>query len=257
MSLIKKIKAVFNEAEENKEETSMEFVDVKTKDGRIMRVPDLAVEAPVVEITEDGEVAVEDGDYELEDGTVLKVVGGLIAEIMPAAEEDEDGEVVTEEMNKTEKFYDVFLKNGGKAHVINTEEGKMNEGDKMVIEGEEAAPGEYELNSGETLTVGEEGVIDSIKTADETVEDDAKNAAEEAVEEADEEVQGIVNNLKDLVKQIKDLKSQFEKIENENKELKEQFSKFADAPSDEPTNTKVDFKAASKEEKLKFFRKRG
>jgi hypothetical protein len=265
MSLLKKIQAIFAE---EATETEMNFIDVKTVDNRIMRVADLAVGQPVMEITEEGEMEVEDGDYELEDGTVLKVEGGLIAEIVPAAEEDnaEDGEepeVVTEEMESTEKFYDVFLKDGGPAHVINTKENEMNVGDKMLIEGIEAAAGEYELSSGETLTVSENGVIDSIVTADETVETPEAEVTEEVVDAAEQEVQGVINNLKNLVNQIKELKSQFEEVktnienlEKENTELKGEVAKFAGAPSAEPTKTKVDFTKAEKEDRLKFFGKK-
>ena len=80
------------------------FVDVKTEDGRIMRVADIAVDQPVKEITEDGEVDVEDATYVLEDGTSIVVVAGVITEIVEAEAEAE--EEVVEEMAKDEVVED-------------------------------------------------------------------------------------------------------------------------------------------------------
>ena len=116
MSLISKIKELFQE------ETPAEniaFVDVKTADGMILRVSDIAVDATVMEITEDGEVAVEDASYTLEDGTQLVVVGGMITEVIEAApaEEAPAEAPVAEEMEEvTEKFMDVTLKDGPSAY---------------------------------------------------------------------------------------------------------------------------------------------
>jgi len=100
--VIDKIKKVLlGEQEEVVEEV---FVDVKTEDGRIMRVADIAVDQPVKEITEDGEVDVEDATYVLEDGTSIVVVAGVITEIVEAEAEAE--EEVEEEMAKEEVVED-------------------------------------------------------------------------------------------------------------------------------------------------------
>jgi len=188
-------------------------------------------------------------------------------DLTEAESEEEPAEEtpVEEDMESVEeKFYDVFLKNGGAAHVINTVEGKMSEGDKMTIDGLEAAAGEYELSSGEVLTVGESGVIEAIANVDsEDVTEDVTEEVAEEVTDEEKEIQGVVNNLKNLVKQIKELKSQFEDVkenitnlEKENKELKDEVSKFAGAPSAESTKTRVDFSKADKAAKLEFFSKR-
>ena len=63
MDILNKIKKIFIEAEEAQEK----FVDVKTEDGRIMRVDDLAEGQPVMEVTEEGVVEVEDGSYVIVD----------------------------------------------------------------------------------------------------------------------------------------------------------------------------------------------
>ncbi len=94
-NLLTKLKAVFSA----EQEIETKFIDIKTMDSRILRVSDMAVEASIVEITEEGEVALLDGEYKLEDGIVLSVKDGMISEIIPATEEEEkeeQEEIVTE-----------------------------------------------------------------------------------------------------------------------------------------------------------------
>lgn len=316
MSLISKIKELF--AEIDAETTPMAFVDVKTDDGRILRISDLAVDGTVVEITEEGEAELQDGNYildngvnilveagkiveikepeatdvdveedmasvnlmdgtpiyydgelavgtaifideamtspapdgehELEDGSRIVLVEGAISEMSPK----EDAAAVAEEMS-AELFMDITLKNGPIAHVVTAKEGSVNAGDRMMIDQVEAGPGEYETAGGEMLVVGEAGVISEVRAA----------VAETSEAPSEEDVQGVVNNLKNLVKQIKELKSQFEEVKSlvenldkENKELKEEVSKFSGAPSAQPTKTKVDFSKVDKKARLEFFGKK-
>jgi hypothetical protein len=98
-NIIKKIIEIFSTEEINQEEVEMNFVDVKTADGRILRVSDLALEADVQEMDVDGNlIAVADGDYELESGEVISVLDGKIAEIAtPEEEEAEEAEDVAED----------------------------------------------------------------------------------------------------------------------------------------------------------------
>ncbi len=166
--IMKQIKALFT-IEEEVQETPINFVDVKTDDGRILRVSDIALEGKVMEITEAGEVEVEDGTYTLDSGIGLVVEGGMIKEIVEAPEEEIAEEVPAQ------------------------------------------APVQAQME--------EEVAIDEEK-----------------------EVAGVVNHLKDLISQVKDLKSKFEALAEENKTLKEQVDKFAKTPSAEPTKTKIDFK---------------
>jgi hypothetical protein len=304
MGLIQEIKALFEKNEA--EITDVKFVDVKSADGKILRVQDMAVGSTIVEINEDGEVAVEDGTYTLEDGVTLVVEGGLIAEIGEAEVVEEmanvmrtdgvaiyyegtelvlgetklfldeamtepapDGEhlleggikvtvldgvltemveVEEEEVEVEETFMDITLKDGPIAHIVTAMEGEIKAGDKMMLDGTEAGPGEYFTNDQKVIVVGEFGVIESVSEV----------APEQTAEE--KEVQGVVNNLKELINQVKELKSQFEseigEIKKENGELKERVAKFAGEPSAEPTKTTVTLKGQSKEEKLKFFGKR-
>jgi LIM domain kinase 1 len=75
------------------------FIDVKTTDGRILRVAEMAVDKGVKEITADGEIDLKDGEYQLEDETIIKVEGGLIIEISTKEEEVEEP-VVEEQMEE-------------------------------------------------------------------------------------------------------------------------------------------------------------
>lgn len=89
-NIIKQIIEIFS-TEEKEGQVEMNFVDVKTADGKILRVSDLAIDADVQEIDADGNlIPVEDGDYELESGEVISVLNGKIAEIATAEEEAQD-----------------------------------------------------------------------------------------------------------------------------------------------------------------------
>lgn len=104
-NVIGKIKALFTEEVETSPEDTLIFVEVKTADGRILRADDIAVDMPVMEITEEGEMPLEDGEYELFDGNKLVVEGGLIKEVIEAETEGEEEapEEVTEELEVTEE----------------------------------------------------------------------------------------------------------------------------------------------------------
>jgi len=96
-TVLEKIAELFTTPEADTTDV-LEFIDVKTIDNRIMRVAELVVGAEVKEITEDGEVDVEDREYELEDGMVLKVEDGKIVEFYtPEEEEAEEVEAESEE----------------------------------------------------------------------------------------------------------------------------------------------------------------
>jgi hypothetical protein len=177
--IIEQIIEIFSTEEINQEEVEMNFVDVKTADGRILRVSDLALEADVQEMDVDGNlIAVADGDYELESGEVISVLDGKIAEISSPEEEE----------------------------------------------------------------------------AEDAAEDAVPVAAQMSAENLDEEVENLefeslISNLKELVAEVKALKEGFESIKNENEELKASVEKFAKTPSAEETKKVIDFsKIESKRE---------
>jgi uncharacterized Zn ribbon protein len=221
-SIIKALKELFS----GETEVKLNFLDVKTGDGRILRVTDVALEGIVKEVTEEGEIDVEDGTYVLEDGISLVVVGGIITEVLEPAQEDMESDKEGE--TKT-KFQEVLkLKDGTEITIDNVVEGEMNLGDALILNGEPAPVGEYVLEDGRILVVDEKGLLIELKPA-----------VEEEYDESDEkDIIGVVANLKDLISQVKDLKSKFESVDKENKELKEMFSKI---PSETKTSNKIDF----------------
>jgi hypothetical protein len=81
-------------------EEAVELEDIKKVDGTILRIePALEVGATVQVIGEDAElIEVLEGDHELEDGTVIKVEGGIIIEVI--AVEGAEPEAVEEEMSE-------------------------------------------------------------------------------------------------------------------------------------------------------------
>lgn len=258
-SIISKIREMFT----TEEEVNEAFVDVKTDDGRILRVSDMTIGSSIVEITEEGEVALEDGDYVTAEGYTISVEGGVITDIKePEAEVTEEapveaaeGEEKPEEVVEGEdKFIDAVLKDGTKIHIVTQVEGELTPGDIVHVVDEEgnqteAPAGEHELEDGRILVVGEAGTLVEVKEASEEA------PAEEEMED-EQEIKGVLNGLKELINQVKDLKSQFDEVKKENEELKERFNKFASEPSEEPTKQKVDFSKVNKEERLKFFSKK-
>lgn len=78
-----------------------EFVDVKTKDGVVIRISGKTPEVggKCVIIDEKGETPAPDAEYTLEDGTVIKTAGGMIAEVS-GGEKTEEPAQMEEDMNK-------------------------------------------------------------------------------------------------------------------------------------------------------------
>jgi len=170
-TILTKIKEIFTE--ESMDEVL--FVDVKTEDGRILRVSDMEVGATVTEITEDGETEVESGTFELEGGTTMIVEDGKISEINKVDEEaSEEEKKEDEEMEEEieEKEFDEYLKleDGTEIHVVTKVEGEISEGDMvhLVVEKEEggmvdAPEGEHTLEDGRIIVVDGESKIVEVK----------------------------------------------------------------------------------------------
>jgi hypothetical protein len=239
-SIIEKIRAIF---EEEKEE--MTYMDVKTADGKILRVTEMVIGGLVKELTEDGEVDIEgEVEFTTEEGFTVMVKDGVIEDIkepvVEELEEDKKEEEVEEEV-KVEMAN--VMRNDGVAIYYQGPELVVGETTLWLDEAmtEPAPEGEHILEGGIKVTI-----VDGVLA--EMVEIEVE---EEATENAFEsEMFNILNSIK----------AELDSIKAENKKLSERFNKFASEPSDEPTNTKVDFaqlnKAQMRDEKLKFFGKR-
>lgn len=239
-SIIEKIRAIF---EEEKEE--MVYMDIKTADGKILRVTEMVIGGLVKELTEDGEVDIEgEVEFTTEEGFTVMVKDGVIEDIkepvVEELEEDKKEEEVEEEV-KVEMAN--VMRNDGVAIYYQGPELVVGETTLWLDEAmtEPAPEGEHILEGGIKVTI-----VDGVLA--EMVEIEVE---EEATENAFEsEMFNILNSIK----------AELDSIKAENKKLSERFNKFASEPSDEPTNTKVDFaqlnKAQMRDEKLKFFGKR-
>jgi hypothetical protein len=239
-SIIEKIRAIFEEEQEE-----MVYMDIKTADGKILRVTEMVIGGLVKELTEDGEVDIEgEVEFTTEEGFTVMVKDGVIEDIkepvVEELEEDKKEEEVEEEV-KVEMAN--VMRNDGVAIYYQGPELVVGETTLWLDEAmtEPAPEGEHILEGGIKVTI-----VDGVLA--EMVEIEVE---EEATENAFEsEMFNILNSIK----------AELDSIKAENKKLSERFNKFASEPSDEPTNTKVDFaqlnKAQMRDEKLKFFGKR-
>lgn len=246
-TIIQKVKELFTSEE-------VFSVDVKTVDNRILRLSEMAVGGTVTEINADGEIAVEDGEYSLEDGNTIVVTNGTIEEIKPTEN------VVEKTTDSTEMSIETTLQDGTQIYIENATDGMVSVGDVVYIVKEdgtkELAPtGDHILSDGTTVTLDENSAITDI-VEPQAMEEETEETEEtfEVVEK--DEVLEVINNLKSLIDEVKELKSQFEAIKTENQDLKERVNQFAKSPSDKPTDTKVSFGTKTKEDKLRFFSKR-
>ena len=272
-TILAKIKNIFTE--ETLDEVKL-FVDVKTEDGKILRVSDMSVGSTVTEITEDGEKEVESGSFELVGGVTMIVEDGKISEINKVDENTEDEmtddeeklEEVVEEIVKEEDELDeheglyLKLEDGTEIHVVTKVEGELSEGDVVHIVSEEkemspAPEGEHTLDDGRIIVLdGESKLVEVRETLSEEKEEEEMSEEVLTEEVEAEEAVKVTNQLKDLISQIKDLKNSFEDMKKENDELKSRFNKFASEPSEQPIKEKISFSNITREDKLKFFSKR-
>lgn len=225
--------------------------DYKTQDGRVVRVMGgMDVGTEVKELTEDGEVDVEDGNYILEDGMVLMIHGGKIAEVTETEDVMEDATVDEEVMGEHKEeeeeaieMSETTLMDGTKVRV----EGDLEVGNKVEVEVDgvyvKAPEGQHDLADGRVIYVDAEGLINEIETPDTETED----------ETGMEEVFSAISNLVD---EVKSLRGELNSIKEANETLKTRVNKFAAEPSAEPLPTKVEFKTKSKQDILTFMSKR-
>jgi len=248
-NIFTKIKELFNTSEEKFE------TDYKTQDGRIIRCygEGLEVGEMVKEITEEGEVDIEDGNYVLEDGIVLNIKGSMIESIEETTDEMEEvTDTITEDVemgddmkDRMEDGYkneiDTKLVDGTEIRVLTKGEA-ISVGDMVLVkvgEGYKEAPeGRHEVEGGLVVYTDKQGNINEIETK-QTEEND--------------EMSELFTSISKLVDEIKELRKEIGEVKNENTELKSKFSKFSKEPSDEPTKHEIKFSKMTKDDKLKFF----
>lgn len=181
MELIDKIKALFvaeTTVAETPTDVETTFKDVKTDEGRILRIDG----DKVTEITENGEIVLEDGTYTLEDGSSIVVVAGLITEDVETPAEDAPVDAPAEEMvehmpagdeavaeaEPTEEEESVEEEGSDlEARVIALEEAIKLLVEKMGTTNEEmeAVVAENEILKAENETLSKVPAVEPIKTA--------------------------------------------------------------------------------------------
>jgi len=255
-SILLKVKELFTSNEEKFE------ADYKTQDGRIIRCygESLEVGEMVKEITEEGEMDIEDGNYVLEDGMVLVVKAGMIEKIEQEMEEvtdtiTEDVEMGDDMKDKMEDGYkneiDTKLVDGTEIRVLTKGEA-ISVGDMVLVkvgEGYKEAPeGRHEVEGGLVVYTDAEGNINEIETKETEEEDEMGNMKDK------EEMSELFNSITKLVDEVKTLRTELVNVKTENQELKANFSKFSKEPSEEPTQHEIKFSGKmTKEDKIKFF----
>ena len=251
-NILTKIKELFNTQEEKFE------TDYKTQDGRIIRCygNGLEVGEMVKEITEEGEMDIEDGNYVLEDGIVLNIKGGMIESVGETTDEMEEiTDTITEDVemgddmkDRMEDGYnneiDTKLVDGTEIRVL-TKGDAISVGDMVLVkvgEGYKEAPeGRHEVEGGLVVYTDAQGNINEIETK-ETEEND--------------EMSELFTSISKLVDEVKELRKELGEVKNENVELKSKFSKFSKEPSDEPTKHEIKFSGKmTKDDKINFFRR--
>ena len=251
-NILTKIKELFNTQEEKFE------TDYKTQDGRIIRCygNGLEVGEMVKEITEEGEMDIEDGNYVLEDGIVLNIKGGMIESVGETTDEMEEiTDTITEDVemgddmkDRMEDGYnneiDTKLVDGTEIRVL-TKGDAISVGDMVLVkvgEGYKEAPeGRHEVEGGLVVYTDAQGNINEIETK-ETEEND--------------EMSELFTSISKLVDEVKELRKELGEVKDENVELKSKFSKFSKEPSDEPTKHEIKFSGKmTKDDKINFFRR--
>jgi hypothetical protein len=237
-NILTKIKELFNTTE------SFSY-DYKTLDGRILRCygEELTIGEEIKEITPDGELALEDGEYPLEDGILLTIVGGKIENITQDEEDMEEEVVLVPTQESMAEYLETTLLDGTKARV---EGGELVVGAKVEVEIDgiyvNAPEGQHDLVDGVVIYVDADGLVNEIETAD--------------TKKEDEMLSQVFNSIKELVDEVKSLKGDIKNIKEENTKLQNRVNKFAAEPSEEPIETKIQFKNTNnKMDKLKFFSK--
>lgn len=245
-SKISQIRNIIFGADNDKGEVEL-TKDYKTKDGAILRIEDIADDADVKQINEDGEITdVEDGKYILPDeDKEIEVKDSKIVNIEEVVdEEDEPKEDETPKEDEPKE-------DGEQSTDANLEDGKPDATIELpvgehTIDGKIYTVSEKVENEG-TDTEYKHNVIDSIVPVDgEQPKEDEQSTDEKFDNES----------IKTFIEEFKSVLEDVDSIKKENEELKSSFTKFSKEPSDESVGkNKVKLEPNSKEDKIKFYSK--
>jgi hypothetical protein len=192
-------------------------------------------------ITEEGMIEpAKDGEYQIE-GKVLKVMKGLINEVIAGnrvvTEKQINEETKKETMAENVKMVSDSLVDGTEIS-ISGDAVAVGADLRIVKDGEELLPpaGEHQLKSGSIVTVDESGKITEVKPVEPKVEVEIE-AAEEVKPKEDVKDTGV-KSVEEMVKQVMEAVAEMKQAMGDMKEkqnkMKEEFSDFKKAPKAEP-----------------------
>lgn len=252
-NILKRLSALFADEEV--------YTDVKTEDGKILRVysGSVAVDVAIEEVTEEGMLALEDAEYKLEDGSTLVVVAGMITEIKEGEKPEDtttEDDVNTEDMSskgqdmsKIKHF--AIIKQISKWEMTVDNE-TFEVGSKVTMSYEDdgnlvtysAYAGTYELEDGRTITLDNDGVVvlitDATGTVAETPEVGSTIDGETPAPAVDEATPT------DVEETMAKIEAKFASQEAKYKELEAKYNELAKSPGAVATKTKEDFKSEEK-----------
>jgi hypothetical protein len=229
------------------DEKEIQFSEMKTVDGKILRADAFLASNKVQEITEEGERNLLAGDYELDNGLIIAVnEDSVIAEVKEKATEEEVAEAPAEFAKKVNKRFSATKKFAEDAEGVESEGevtivAEVIEKDATVIVIDEKLAvdekynGELSVMIDETLEtiVIEEGVITEIvEPAEEEVAED-----EVVTEDFSKDILSVLENV---LQSNADLKSKLS-------ELEVQVATFAKLPAAVSTDTKIKLKETKDE----------
>jgi hypothetical protein len=211
---------------------------------------DLSLGKELYSITDEGMIEpAKDGEYSIQ-GKVLKVMKGLIADVVignrVVTEKQINEETKKETMAENVKMVSDALVDGteisisGDAVAIGAEL-------RIVKDGEMLLPpaGEHQLKSGSVVVVDESGKIIEVKPVEEknAIEEDDETEGSEGDMAKEKDVipdTGVVNietihgMMKQMMEEMSDLKKKVMSVTDKQETMKEEFSKFKKEPAAEP-----------------------
>ena len=212
-------------------------------------------------ITEEGMIEpAKDGEYQIE-GKVLKVMKGLINEVIAGnrvvTEKKINEETKKETMAENVKMVSDALVDGTEIS-ISGDKVAVGADLRIVKDGEELLPpaGQHQTKSGSIVTVDETGKITEVKPVEENnaiEEDDATEGSEGDMAAKDVipdtgvvNIETIHGMMKQVMEAVAEMKQAMGDMKEKQNKMKEEFSDFKKAPKAEP------LKRNSKSDEVKY-----
>lgn len=211
---------------------------------------DLSLGKELYSITDEGMIEpAKDGEYSIQ-GKVLKVMKGLIADVVignrVVTEKQINEETKKETMAENVKMVSDALVDGTEIS-ISGDAVAIGAVLRIIKDGEELLPaaGEMELKSGSVVVVDESGKIIEVKPmedknaeieVDETEGEEGDMAKEKDVipDTGVVNIETIHSMMKECMEDIKELKKKVMSVNDKQETMKEEFSKFKKEPAAEP-----------------------